>query len=116
MVIPLSFLGSDWAKRFYPPSRRNAVVFEEPWESVDRVRLHVPEGWAVESFPGAASERVDAIATEIAAAVEGDALVLSRTLRTTAGRWPVDRYDDIRRVVGRSSAVSRAEVVLRRVP
>jgi Domain of Unknown Function with PDB structure (DUF3857) len=112
ILLPVEFFQATQARAFEREKRTNDVYFHFPYEELDDVKLHVPPGYKIETFPPAQNVDLGAVKYQISAATQGDALEIKRHVVVNIFMVPVIKYPALRSFFGTVKKNDDAEVVL----
>ena len=112
MLLPVEFFQATQARTFESEKRTNDIYFHYPYEEQDDVKLYVPPGYKIETFPPAQNVDLGAVKYQISTGAQGDVLEVKRRLVMNLFMVPVTKYAALRSFFGTVKKNDDAEVVL----
>ena len=92
--------------------RENDLVFKRGSRSRDRIRLHIPEGYQVESLPAPVSLDTEWGSLTVEAKEEGGMVTVLQDFRIRPFRESPDSYDRFRTFIRAVNKAYTAQIVL----
>jgi len=95
-MLPTGFFCGNEKHLFEHATRTYPVYYTFPFSVADDIRITLPDGWKVESFPKAINQDIKAAAYTFSADGAPGALHLQRTMRADIFLVPADKYPILR--------------------
>lgn len=114
LLLPLTLFRHPWDNWLWKKTRDVDVVIGEPWEGRFELRVKLPPGYRPTALP-AEELRSQAFDFQLESRLEGDTLVVARSLRLKPGRFAKQDYAALRRPIRAFSKVRQRVVVLEKV-
>jgi hypothetical protein len=114
LLVPLTVLEDGWDQRARTAERQLDIVVRHLTHDEEELRLKVPSGYALEGAPAPEIGHSSAVDTTFAVSMEGDVLVVRRTLETNQGSFPRADYPAVHSVFQAYAAERQKVLVLRR--
>ena len=97
LIFPQGVLEAVSRPRFTSPTRRGLIYFDEPWQTIDDIQIHLPAGYSVESAPKpSASPGQSVIRYSASAQSSAGTLHWQRRLVVDGFLFPVANYGAIK--------------------
>jgi hypothetical protein len=115
LVVPLSLLASPWDRVGIDKERHTDVFIRRHELDEEVVTLHLPEGWAVDELPRAATLTSPALEARLEVTAAAGVVTLRRALQSRAGQWEAAQYPAVALVLQGARAWRKQTLTLRRV-
>jgi hypothetical protein len=115
-VMPLTVLHNEWDDNIisaYQP-RRSDVMKTRPERFEDIIRITAPEGFVVDLVPPARQIDGHGLHISLETVVEGNVVIVKRTLRFDAGARPASAAAAMQNLLQQSAALQRDVVMFRK--
>ena len=113
-LIPLSLFEAASKNPFSAAQRRFPLYFSYQQEIDDRITLHVPDGYVIESLPKAAELDLGALKFTAKHAGDAKSITLQRNLAIRAILVSPEHYEKVKKFYGSIAAADHDTVVLKK--
>jgi hypothetical protein len=114
LLFPLSVFQANSKNPFPQVYRVEPVYFQHGYRVVDKIKIAIPAGYAVESLPADVDHKVDFAEFHEKRTREADVVRLERNAQMTGYYFPVQAYIDLRKYFKRLRQSDAELVVLRK--
>jgi hypothetical protein len=115
VLMPLTVFQASQAKTFQPESRVNDIYLHYPYEEIDKITFHVPDGYKIESVPPNSATPKSPIEYSISAAPQGSTVTVTRELHVNGIFYQVKYYPTIRAIFSKVKTLDENQIVLQPV-
>jgi hypothetical protein len=112
LIVPAYLLSSLRKQIFTSDSRMYPVDFRYSFSQMDELKLQLPEGYSLEGPPLPRRAQLPWAGYEFSTAVEGNQLVINRTLRLEKSFFPPQDYAQLKNLFGIVQAGDSSHAVL----
>jgi len=97
LIFPQGILEAASRPMFSSPTRKGVIYFDEPWQTIDDIQVHLPGGYQVESAPKPSASPAQSVIRYTASAQSAaGTLHWSRHLVIDGFLFPVENYGAIK--------------------
>lgn len=111
-LVPITFLRTRHADVFKSSVRTNAVDFYYPYEEIDDITYHVPNGYTVESIPTISKVDLGLAVYEVTLAQQPGSVEVKRHLSMKGAYFPVKYYSGLRFFYNKAESDDETQIVL----
>lgn len=111
MLVPVTLFQAEQGKSFTPEKRVNPIYLHFPYEELDDVTIHVPEGYKIETLPAAQNVNRGAVSYDISASQQKDGVEVKRHLVVNGILFPQTAYPAFRAFFGFVRSNDNAQIV-----
>jgi len=112
LLMPLALFRSPYSDSFKPAKRVNDIQFSYPFEDVDDVKYHAPQGYKVESLPKVPDMQLKVVTYEIAETQQGDMVEIKRHFAMQGIFYTVKYYEALRAFFSTVKSDDDAQLIL----
>jgi hypothetical protein len=111
MLVTEEVFQASQAQAFEPEKRVNPIYFHYPYEEIDAVKLHAPDGYRIENVPTTVQVKPGPVTYEISAAQQGNWVEVKRHLLVNGIMFPVAVYPALRQFFSTVKMNDDAQIV-----
>jgi transglutaminase-like putative cysteine protease len=112
LLMPLEIFQATQAGSFAAANRVNPIYFHYPYEEIDDLELHSPNGYKAEAVPEAQKVNLGAVSYEISAVQLADGVEVKRQLTLNGILFDKSSYSALRAFFGLVKTRDNAQMVL----
>jgi Domain of Unknown Function with PDB structure (DUF3857) len=112
LLMPLEIFQEIQASAFLTATRVNPIYFHYPYQEIDDLKLHSPEGYKAEAIPDAQKVNLGAVSYEISATQLADGVEVKRQLTVNGILFGKESYPALRAFFGMVKTKDNAEMIL----
>jgi len=112
LLMPLEIFQEAQASAFLTATRVNPIYFHYPYQEIDDLKLHSPDGYKAEALPDAQKVNLGAVSYEISATQLADGVGVKRQLTLNGILFGKESYPALRAFFGMVKTKDNAQMVL----
>ena len=112
LLMPLSLFRSPYSDAFKSAKRVNDIQFSYPFEDMDDIKYHTPQGYKVESLPKVPDMQLKVVTYEIAGTQQGDVVEVKRHFAIQGIYYTVKYYEPLRSFFSTVKSDDDAQLIL----